>query len=194
MGGEALDAFEHFKKWVDTNLFVLTLIGFALLAVRFVFEFAHSFKLLRRFHKNEMSGNFIAVMGTLTATYVRSIEPLHVRSWIAWGLFNEVRRRLEYEVIHPRHQAKSGQRWRSGLKIAQRAKNPVITAHTSKDVASAEERVRRYFEAVNRPLGFFDLLGWLAAFAVLGAATSLLPKEMMSKEFQNAARFFSFKL
>ena len=51
MVGDLMTAFEHFKKWLDTNLFVLTLVGFALLAVRFVFEFVRSYKLLRRFHR-----------------------------------------------------------------------------------------------------------------------------------------------
>ncbi len=117
---------------------------------------------------------------------------MDIGSWIAWGLYGEVRRRIEYEVIHPRHEALSRKRWRAGLKMALREKDPVIKARTSKDVASAEDRVRRYFEVVNQPLGVFDLAGWLAGFAVLGAATYFLPKDLMSKELHNAARFFSW--
>jgi hypothetical protein len=189
MVGDLMTAFEHFKKWLDTNLFVLTLVGFALLAVRFVFEFVRSYKLLRRFHRNEMSGGFFAVLGALASTYVRSIEPLEVKSWIAWGLYDEVRRRAEYEAIYPRHEAPSQKRWRAGLKAALRRKGPLIRAHTSKDVASAEDRIRRYFEVANRPLGFFDLFVWLLVFGVLGAAAFLAPKGGLPEEVKNALFF-----
>lgn len=192
MGGEFLQAFEHFKKWLETNLFVLTLAGFALLAVRFVFEFARGYRLLRRFHSDEKYGGFVAVMATLVGTYARSIAPLEVGSWIAWGLYENVRRRVEYEAIHPRQEAGDRRRWRAGLKAAMRDKDPVIRARTSKDVASAEDRIRRYFDVVNEPLGFIDLIGWVLAFAVLGGAAWFFPQDLLTSDWRNASRFIAW--
>jgi hypothetical protein len=177
------------ELWIKDHLFLLTLVGFGLLTLRFVFEFARSYKLLRLFHKDEKSGGFVAVVGTLIATWIRSIEPLDMGSWIAWGLYDEVRKRVEYEVIHPRHAATSAKRWRNGLKAAMREKDPIIKAATSKDVASAEDRIRRYFEVVNQKLGFLDLFGWLVLFAALGAAVWFAPKGKMSADLENVSQF-----
>jgi hypothetical protein len=179
------------KRWIEANLFLLTLIGFALLALRFVFEFGRSYKLLRAFHRNEMSGSFLAVIGALISTWIRSIEPLELKSWIAWGLYDEVRRRVEYEVIHPRHEAKSPRRWRNGLKAALRKKDPIIHAYSSKDVASAEDRIRRYFEVVNRKLGYLDLAAWIVIFGVVGGAVYLAPKTGLSPGAVNASHFLA---
>jgi hypothetical protein len=127
-------------------------------------ELAKSCRLLWLFHQREKHGTAFSVFGALLGTYVRSIT-LNPSTLFAAGLYDNIRKRVEYEVFHPRtHTDRT--LWLDGLKGVMKENKPV-KVKTSKDVANSEERIRSYLEIVNGGLKFRDLLVWLLILVVL---------------------------
>jgi hypothetical protein len=157
--------FELLKSPGNGIAYISELILFTLLTVEILFEVSRSHRLLRRFHAHDKHGGPLKVLAALVATYFRSATLLKPKTWLPNRLFENVQRRVELSIFHDPHSLE----WKNGAARAFRETDPEVEVKTSKDVASAEGRIRSYFEIVNQPVGFWDLVRWILLFAIGGA-------------------------
>jgi len=137
----------------------LGLFGLVLVIVLVALQFGRSWALLRRFYKDQKCGDAAPVAGNLLAVYARSVEPLNIGTWVATNFFDNVRRRLEHDIFHPRADAVAAgkvEAWRASL--ARAFETGAVAIDTPKEIANREEAIRRYFAIVK------DLKGSAASF------------------------------